>query len=667
MKLILGLFLMGILSPAKARVVGIDELVRLDLMPLIQDDRKIGMVSSYDQTGGNDDGFSGKYSFLRKEKKGLVIADLKGPGAIYRIWTATPTDDVMEFYFDGEVKPRISVKISDLFSGDVYPFLNPLVGSGAGGYFSYIPLVFKKSCKVLVKAKKFQFYQINYAQYPDNSGVFTFKKKDKKFKRSLKKAAHLFKQRGKEIWSYFLDSTSRIERTKFSVNLKSGRKANVFQKKQGGRILGFKIGPASRFRGKARDVILRMFWDDSTVPAVEAPMSDFFGYSFGEPATRSLFLGTRNNKNYVYFPMPFDKRARIEVEFLGGSSKNIKLAGQVISTKQARQPGEGKFYAIWNRERPTRIGTPYTVLDLKGKGHVVGTIGQFQGYQTGQTVYFEGDDQVHINGELRIQGTGTEDIFNGGWYDVPGRWTQNFSMPLSGNLGYQKYLGRTGGYRFMIGDRYTFSKSIRYTLEHGPKNNQVKTDYLTLSYLYLLEPPVDRRSLPGLRSLRVVDPKEIIFDPGWNTPVLSNSLRNASLSKKSERIGGKDIRYLSYKAWGNDLFGDHHISFDFNLPLKGLYQVFIKGVTGPRAGGVQIFSGNKPLGKIANFRNKRKKLSKEIYLGDFNLQEGNNRVFFHIVSQGAPSTAVRLNIPDQSKEKNWFEIGINQISFKRKK
>ena len=62
------------------------------------------MVSSYDRTGGNDDGFSGKYSFIRKEGDALVIADLKGPGVIYRIWTPTPTDDYLEFYLDGVLK-----------------------------------------------------------------------------------------------------------------------------------------------------------------------------------------------------------------------------------------------------------------------------------------------------------------------------------------------------------------------------------------------------------------------------------------------------------------------------------------------------------------------------------------------------------------------------------
>ncbi|MHC4560914.1 MAG: hypothetical protein ACYS80_26840, partial [Planctomycetota bacterium] len=89
---------------------GIQELYRLDRLPLLKESIKVASVSSYDRTGGNNDGFGGQYSYVRKEKDGLVLADLKGPGIIYRIWTPTPTDDMLEFYFDGENEPSIRLK-----------------------------------------------------------------------------------------------------------------------------------------------------------------------------------------------------------------------------------------------------------------------------------------------------------------------------------------------------------------------------------------------------------------------------------------------------------------------------------------------------------------------------------------------------------------------------
>ena len=83
-------------------VIGIEELCRPNLLPVMRQSVEVGMISSYDRTGGNDDGFSGKYSFIRKEENGLVIADLVGPGMITRIHTPSPTEDIIEFYFDGE-------------------------------------------------------------------------------------------------------------------------------------------------------------------------------------------------------------------------------------------------------------------------------------------------------------------------------------------------------------------------------------------------------------------------------------------------------------------------------------------------------------------------------------------------------------------------------------
>ena len=86
-------------TPAAARaseahlVPGIEQLYRLDCLGVFRESVKVASVSSYDRTGGNNDGFGGQYSFVRKEKDGLVLADVQGPGVIYRIWTPTPTDD----------------------------------------------------------------------------------------------------------------------------------------------------------------------------------------------------------------------------------------------------------------------------------------------------------------------------------------------------------------------------------------------------------------------------------------------------------------------------------------------------------------------------------------------------------------------------------------------
>ena len=60
-------------------------LKRIDLLPEYRTGTYVESFSSYDRKHGNDDGFDGTYSYLRKENGKLVIAEMNGPGVIERI------------------------------------------------------------------------------------------------------------------------------------------------------------------------------------------------------------------------------------------------------------------------------------------------------------------------------------------------------------------------------------------------------------------------------------------------------------------------------------------------------------------------------------------------------------------------------------------------------
>src|SRR5690606_17819069 len=69
---------------------------------------------------------------------------------------------------------RLALPFRELFTGTHEAFVRPLVGSGAGGFYCYTPLAFAKSCKIVIKADKLQFYQINYSLYEDSERLQTF-------------------------------------------------------------------------------------------------------------------------------------------------------------------------------------------------------------------------------------------------------------------------------------------------------------------------------------------------------------------------------------------------------------------------------------------------------------------------------------------------------------
>jgi len=478
-------------SPPHSVRTELEHLYRLELLPSYRPQTIVGMSSSYDRTGLNDDGFSGKYSYVRKEADGrLVLADLQGPGVVNRIWTPTPTDDMVAFYFDGESTPRLRLRFSDLFSGAVFPFVRPIVGNEAGGFYSYVPLPYQRSLKIVFEGKRILFQQIQHRQFPKNTQVQSFKSEW-----SAEERAQLETVRQHWLKPDLRESVTEragVEVKEQDVLIKRGERADLFAMNEGGRIVAMELTPALAFAGSTKDLLLEATWDDEPLPAISSPVADFFGFAYGRAAMRSLVLGTRDDVAYSLLPMPFDKRAKLQLAYepRDESQTPIRVKARIWFAKQPRDvTREGKLYATWRREIDPALGEPYRLLDVSGRGHHVGTILIAQGLEAGMTGFFEGDDVATIDGEMRLHGTGSEDAFNGGWYALPDRWDRSINLPLHGALDYSVPLARTGGYRFNLTDKSSFENSFRFTIEHGPENNATRVDYTSVAFYYADRPP----------------------------------------------------------------------------------------------------------------------------------------------------------------------------------
>jgi hypothetical protein len=636
----------GPLSAADAVVPGISELSRLDRLPQFRDSTYVGSVSSYDRTGGNDDGFSGKYSFVAKEEGGLVVADLPGPGVIYRIWTPTPSDDWFEFYFDGETTPRLRVKFRDMFTRSEPPFVAPLTGFGAGGYYSYVPLPYEKSCKIVARAERVQFYQINYAQYPADKRIRSWTPEtDAAGADALQQACVLFASAGKDLSVSAAPLGAKCAVHANSVTLAPGSTQTVFTSQTGGRIVGLRIGPSAAVASKARDVLLRITWDGAAQPAVNCPIGDFFGCAWGQPAAKSILAGIADGVGYSYFPMPYEKSAKIELVSEREAGPPVELRAEVVTAEAPKQVTEGYFTTVWCRENPTTKGKPFTFAEVTGRGHLVGCFLQAQGLTSGETLFFEGDDETTIDGELTVRGTGSEDFFNGGWYDVPDRWERTMSFPLSGCLAYEKPLGRSGGYRLMLGDVYAFRKSILQTIEHAPTGNEMVTDYVGVTYLYLDRAVGAAGSLPAAAQRAVTDPTTIIFKPAWAVPIRSFTFRNATITKMDEDVAGARTSFLRMQtAETTDWFGDPFIAFECRLPAAGRYLVTAELVKGPAQGIVQMYRNELPAGEPIDMYAAERGPSGVVTLGTIDADEGANVLMLKLIGKHDQATGRGIDI-----------------------
>jgi hypothetical protein len=455
----------------------------ISTLPQYLVDTHVAQVSSYDTTGGNDDGFSGRYSFLRRNSDStLVLFDVKGSGVINRIWTPTPTEDIFDFYIDQDSIPTFSIKFIDLFSGKQFPFVAPLCGNQLGGFFSYLPIPFERSCKIVSRGKRVQFHQIQYKMFADGTNVKSFSLElTAEEKEALQKIETLWNSENKEIHDFYSNNVTEIYE---HVELKPGMPVTMFEQHEGGRILGLELDPADAFEGLHKNIDIKITWDDEKKPAVFCPVADFFGFAFGTPSMQSLLHGSQGNKLYSYLPMPFDAKAKIElINRNENGNSAVRVNARIWFSDEKRNPEqEGKLYAQWNRI--SEKGKSHVLAEVKGRGHYVATILQSQGKQAGMTYFFEGDDSTVVDGELRMHGTGSEDYFNGGWYALMDRWEGRMSLPLHGALDYSLPFCRTGGYRLFLSDKMSFQKEFHHSIEHGPAGNQFPVDYTSVGIYY---------------------------------------------------------------------------------------------------------------------------------------------------------------------------------------
>lgn len=311
--------------------------------------------------------------------------------------------------------------------------------------------------------------------------------------------------------------------------IETGERRTIFEVSGAGMInhIWITIAPPPP-RLSRNDIILRMYWDGSDEPCVEAPIGPFFGQGWDESYNFSslpLAAGPLNGRGLVsYFVMPFEKGARIEIE--NDSVRPIGAFYYYIDyvelpeipdnlgrfhawyhkeLTEALPDGENEWGVLGDTEENATGENNYLVADIQGKGQFVGV--NYYVHSPGPMWYGEGDDMFFIDGEQwpsTLHGTGTEDYFNTSWSPK-----DLFSHPYYGYARVNDdvgWLGRTHVYRFHIADPVFFDKSLRFSIEHG-HNNNLTLDIASVAYWYQGDP---HKPYPALPSRQERAPKPFI-------------------------------------------------------------------------------------------------------------------------------------------------------------
>jgi hypothetical protein len=275
-----------------------------------------------------------------------------------------------------------------------------------------------------------------------------------------------------------------------------------------------------------RDLVLRLWWDDEATPSVEVPLGDFFCNGFGQRAlvnSAPIVVAPTGGMN-SYFPMPFAKRARIELKSEHPADIDAFFYQIDYELLDALPAEVGRFHAQFRRTNPTIKGVDHVLIDgVRGHGQYVGTyvaVTALERYWWGEgemKFYIDGDDEFPT-----ICGTGLEDYAGGAWAfqnrlgidaDPITFSSPYFGYPFHATVDDTRYAPYSTAmppmhslYRWHLVDPIRFSSDLRVTLQQighdGLALFERSDDVSTVAYWYQLEPHAPFPALPDWQARR---------------------------------------------------------------------------------------------------------------------------------------------------------------------
>lgn len=451
--------------------------------------------SSYDRASRYDE-TTGKYvqwdangdgdQFIRMEGNQRVLAEMKGPGCIWRIWSATAEKGHVKIYLDDQSEPAVDLPFREYFTGKTAPFDYPrlcyqLTDVGSHGHNCYVPIPYQKSCKIVADEGWGAYYHFVYSTFPEGTHVPTFHADlPADAVAALEQVNAFFEtQLGTDPAGPRKDEATIAD----SVVIPAGGSKDLVL--EGPRAITairgtVETGDRADEMAALRELVLSITFDGRQRPNVWTPLGDFFGTAPGKNLYRSLPTGVTENGSYAYWYMPFAERATVSLRNDGKTDRTIRF--ELVHAPLSRPFAElGYFSARWHRDlaplSPDRF-PDWRMVQVTGRGRFCGVMLHVWNPKGGW--WGEGDEKFFVDGEHfpSTIGTGSEDYFGYAWCD-PARFENAFHCQTmtEGNRGHQSVL------RWHITDNVPFQTSFEGCIEKYYGNN-LGTQYACLACYY---------------------------------------------------------------------------------------------------------------------------------------------------------------------------------------
>jgi hypothetical protein len=583
---------------------------------------------------------------IRKEGKQMVMAEMEGPGCLWRVWSAAARKGHVKIYLDGKETPAVDLPFEQYFDGKTAPFNYPMLAYNCGqtvtikplgrtatvfnGQNLYMPISYQKSCKVMADPDWGGYYHFTYQTFPKGTQVPTFSA-------ALVQENAAAVQKVNDFFQNHLGENPAGDRegqqaAVKAVSLEPGQTVRVADLTGPRAIVAVKIkatfGNRADQMAGLRRVALRMTWDGQAKPAVWCPLGDFFGTAPGENLYKSLMTGMTGDSYYAYWYMPFDKTATVE---LVNEDKVARQVGIVIVHAPLGRPfeGLGYFHAKWHRDTvalPPDRSPDWMMMQCQGRGRFCGVMLHVWSPRGGW--WGEGDEKFFVDGEKfpSTFGTGSEDYFGYAWghpalYHKP----YHCQTMTENNAGHQSLL------RWHVVDNVPFQKSFEGCIE---KYDEPCPDarYACTACWYLspdgVDPydavPVDQRD--GYYVMLPIAGMEVVGRSGGTLRA-----QNMEHVKKGPWPTKEQLLWIG-AAVGNKL--------DLRLPAPsaGSHRVGLTVTKAPGFATVQFYLDGKTVGEPVDLHHASGPTPGDVSLGTHELTAGDHTLSVEIVGVHSKAT-----------------------------
>ena len=585
-----------------------------------------------------------------------LIADVEGPGALVRLWTAA-IDGTVQLWLDGATEPVYDGPANHFFHQvlDSFPQSAELDRDRLERTLYqrdavYAPMPFARRLRLewTGNLHHIHFYQLEVRKYEPGTRVVTFSPEDlRTYGETIDRVTAALADPDANI-----PLQARGEALSISVDLEPGASEDVLTVEGPAAIQRLELKLEAEDLDLAlRQTILHISFDDYPWGQVQSPVGDFFGAAPGVNPYLSLpFTVLPDGTMISRFVMPFEHSMRIRFENLGDQPVSVTGSAHPMDYVWDAERSM-HFRAKWRVDHDV-IADPAHVQDLpflvaNGQGVYVGTTSLLLNPNPVPTPYGswwgEGDEKVFVDDEAQpsLFGTGSEDYYNYSWSSPDIFVFPYCGQPRNDGPGNR---GFVTNYRWHVLDPLPFKRNMRFYMELYSHERTPGLSYARIGYHY---------GRPGLTddhlAIMPADVRALQLPSGW-MPAARMGARN-SVMYQAEELLSVSLPWASGRlyaggrlpVWRPTARGEA-LRFRVQVAADGEYRVHFVARLDPRGGRVRLRWNGEPVelasgAETVDFHRPYRTLLRNFTLGTRALAPGAHTLEF--LYDGAPDDVVR--------------------------